>query len=161
MLSPRGPSRYPRPDWVTIGVAIATVATILAGASVTGFILVSQSQLQTVPADLRFAVRIGVAIYGILSLFAYGATLVNALATIFDPNDVIRHEHVRSAAKYFLIQGIMIVVFATLVIMPFGLAADGTSEADDRSSHEPSPTGASSGLGESSQADYCPALGRE
>ena len=161
MFRQRGPSRNPRSDWVTIGVAIATVATILAGASVTGFVLVSQSQLQTVSADFRVAVRIGVAIYGTLSLFAYGVTLVNALATIFDPNDVIRHGHVRSAAKYFLIQGIMISVFATLVIVSFGLPMDGATERDDRSSKEPSPTGASSSLGESPHDYYCPTSGHE
>ena len=161
MLRQRRALRYPHSDWVTTGVAIATVATILAGASVTGFVLISQSQLQTVPDDFRTEVRIGVAIYGVLSLFGYGATLVNALAPIFDFDDATRYHHVRSAAKYFLIQGIMIAVFAALVILTFGLPLEGTSERDEISSIERFHTEESSGLSESRRYDYCPVSGPE
>ena len=161
MLSPRRAPRYAHPDWITIGVAIATVATILAGASVTGVVLVSQAQLQTATDDVGKAVRIGLMIYGVLSLFAYGVTLVNALAPIFDPNDAIRHRHIRSAAKYFLVQGLMIVAFAILVILTFWLALYGTSECDSRSSTVPFQTGESSGFNENTQDGYCPVSGHE
>ena len=44
MLSQRWAPRQSHPDWTTIGVAMATVATILAGASVTGSVPVNQAQ---------------------------------------------------------------------------------------------------------------------
>ena len=161
MLGQRRALHYPHSDWVTTGVTIATVATILAGASVTGFILFSQAQLQTVPAEARTPVRAFAAIYSVASLCAYGATLANALATIFDLDDATRYHHVRSAAKFFLTQGIMIAVFAALVILTFGLPLQGASERDKNSSIERLPTEESSGLSESTRDDYCPVSGHE
>ena len=73
-------------------------------------------------------VRIGATIYGMVSLVAYSTTLTSAFALIFDRTDAIDHRHVPSAARTFLIQDFILALLAVIVIVTFGLPAEGTSD---------------------------------
>ena len=103
-------------DWISSALAIVTVATVIAGVTVGSYVVIIEGQGNFASLADREYWALAILFTGIPPLFTYLGVVVFAMATLFDPDDDIRHRNVKRAAVFFYFQTFCVIIFAILLM---------------------------------------------
>ena len=117
---PQGPSS---PDWVSVGIGIMTIATIVAVATAAAAITI----VREYASGGSLTVTIAAGYTAAVSLAAYYAVIVIGLSTLFLETASERKERTKWSASFLIFQIVLVVAFALTAI--FGPLVTGVGPA--------------------------------
>ena len=120
-------------DWISSALAIVTVATVIAGVTVGSYVVIIEGQGNFASLADREYWALAIFFTGIPPLFTYLGVVVFAMATLFDPDDYIRHRNVKRAAVFFYFQTFCVIVFAILLMAAVFTEGTNRPQAFDKS----------------------------